>query len=133
MLTVCLGVGYAQSNQDADSNISCVERLQMPVFPSLAHQARVEGSVSAVAVLASDGSIESTGMEVRSAIPTAKLLLTPAVERAIRASVFRKSCSGRSVRLVFNFGFDSDPGKSVSFGYPNQFWILVPPPPIFAP
>jgi hypothetical protein len=55
-------------------------------------------------------------------------LLAAAVEKALRASSFRKTCSDKSVRLIFDFGFDSDPGKRVSYGYPNQFWIAVPLP-----
>jgi hypothetical protein len=54
-------------------------------------------------------------------------LLAAAVEEALRASVFLSNCSGKTVRLIFNFGFDSDPGKRVSFGNPNQFWISVTP------
>jgi hypothetical protein len=59
-------------------------------------------------------------------------VLAPAVEKALRASTFRKICSGKSVTLVFNFvlGDQFDPDRlsqRVSFGYPNQFWISVPP------
>lgn len=85
----------AQSNQEADSNMSCVERLQMPVYPRLAQQARITGSVTATAVIASDGSLQTTATGYR--------LLAEAVENAIRASVFLKTCGGKSVH--------SDPGK----------------------
>lgn len=29
ILTACLGVAFAQSNQDAESNMVCMDRLQM--------------------------------------------------------------------------------------------------------
>jgi hypothetical protein len=75
-------------------------------------------------VVASDGSLQTKAAGHK--------LLAPAVEKAIRASTFLKTCGGKSVRLVFNFvlGKNLDPDKlpqHVSFGYPNQFWISVPP------
>ena len=123
-LALCSWPALAQSNLDADSNMSCVERLQMPVYPPLANSARISGSVTATVVLASDGSLQTQAV--------GHTFLAPDVEKAIRASVFLKTCSGKSIRLVFNFvlGENFDPDKlpqRVSFGYPNQFWISVPP------
>jgi hypothetical protein len=37
--------------QEADSNMSCVERLEMPVYPKLAEAARIRGSVTATVVV----------------------------------------------------------------------------------
>jgi hypothetical protein len=121
---LCSWPALAQTNQEADSNMSCVERLQMPVYPGLAEQARISGSVTATVLVASDGSPQTKA--------AGHTLLAPAVEKAIRASVFLKTCGGKSVRLVFNFvlGENLDPDKlpqRTSFGYPNQFWISVPP------
>jgi hypothetical protein len=55
--------------------------------------------------------------------------LADAGKTAIAASTFRKSCSGKSVTVVFNFVIDeAQKGNSrFSFGYPNQFWISVLP------
>jgi hypothetical protein len=126
ILALCSWPAVAQTNQEAESNMSCVERLQMPVYPPLAAQARIGGSITATVVVASDGSTQtkfSSG---------AHRLLTPAVERALRASAFHKSCAGKPVKLVFNFelGEELDPDhlrQRVSFGYPNLFWISTPP------
>jgi hypothetical protein len=117
---LCSWPVLAQSNLEADSNMSCVERLEVPVYPPLARAALVSGSVTATVVPGSDGTLQTNA--------AGHLLLAAAVEKALRASSFRKTCGGKSVRLIFNFGFDSDPGKRVSFGYPNQFWIAVPLP-----
>lgn len=117
---LCCWPALAQSNQENETNMSCVERLQMPVYPPLAAMARVEGRATATVVVASDSSVQS---EV-----VGHALLREAVEKAIRTSAFRKTCDGKSVKLIFNFGLDSDPAKKVSFGYPNQFWISVLPP-----
>jgi hypothetical protein len=124
MLMACVGVAFAQPSQDAESNVSCVERLQMPVYPKLAEAARISGTVNATVVVPSDGPVQ---MKV-----AGHSILAPAVEKALRASTFRKACSGKSVTLVFKFVLadEFDPDKlpqRVSFGYPNQFWISVPP------
>jgi hypothetical protein len=123
-LALCSWPALAQSNQEADSNMSCVERLQMPRYPPLADQARISGTVTATVLVASDGSPQTKA--------AGHPLLAPAVEKAIRASVFLKACGGKSVTLVFSFvlGENFDPDKlpqRVSFGYPNRFWISVPP------
>ena len=104
--------------------MSCVERLQMPVYPPLADAARISGTVTATVVVASDGSVQTKVAGHR--------LLAAAVEKATRTSAFRKTCSGKSISLIFNFtlaeGLDPDRlPQRVSFGYPNQFWISVPP------
>ena len=116
----CSWPALGQTNQESESNMSCVERLQMPVYPPLAAVARVEGLATITVVVASDGSVQT---EV-----VGHPLLREAVERAVRASVFRKTCDGKSVRMIFHFVLDEDSppvGQRVSFGYPNQFWISV--------
>ena len=55
----------------------------------------------------------------------------PVEREAIQASAFRKTCGGKSVTLVFAFvlGEELDPNhlpQTISFGYPNEFWISVP-------
>lgn len=130
--TVCLWTALAQTDQDTESNTSCLERLRMPVYPKLAEQARISGSLTATVTLNPDGSVQRTVLETGSGSATAKRLFPAAVEQALRASAFRKTCGGKSVKLVFNFvlGEELDPNglpQTVSFGYPNQFWISVPP------
>jgi hypothetical protein len=40
----CSWPALAQSNQESESNMSCVERLRIPVYPPLARQVEVQGS-----------------------------------------------------------------------------------------
>jgi len=134
LLTSALGswTASAQSDPGTESNVSCVERLQMPYYPPLADQARISGTVTATVSLGTDGSIQNTTMDMGAASTTAKRLFPPEVHKALRASGFHKGCGGKSVTLVFHFvlGEQSDPHglpQAVSFGYPNQFWISVPP------
>jgi hypothetical protein len=123
-LALCCWPALAQSDQESEPNMSCIERLRLPVYPPLAAAARISGSVTATVVVASDGSVQ-TKMAGHS-------ILSPAVDYALRASSFRKSCGTKSVTLVFKFVLsDYHPDgrlQDVSFGYPNQFWISVLPP-----
>jgi hypothetical protein len=121
----------AQSNSNTESNIECVERLQMPIYPKLADAARISGRLTAAVKLSKNGAIQNTVLQMGSASVTARSLLAPAVDEALRASVFSKSCEGRSVILVFDFvlseEFDSHHlPQTISYGYPNRFWISVP-------
>jgi hypothetical protein len=77
------------------------------------------------------GTTADAGLPQVGASATAKGLFTQSVEQALRSSAFRKNCGGKPVRLVFNFVFGEalDPKnlpQTISFGYPNQFWISVP-------
>ena len=124
---------FAQSGSETESNMYCVERIQMPVYPKLADAARISGTLKATVTLDSNGSIHQpiiTDMGTASA--TAKRLFPPAVQEALRRSLFRKNCGGQSVTFVFTFvlGEELDPNhlpQTVSYGYPNRFWISVPP------
>jgi hypothetical protein len=122
----------AHSELSVEPNAQCVEHLRMPTYPKLADQARISGSVTVIVSLAPDGSIQDTTLEMPEASPVAKRLFPPAIDQALRASVFRKNCGRKPVRLVFNFvvGEELDTNnlpQTVSFGYPNRFWISVPP------
>jgi hypothetical protein len=136
LLTVLLVIGVtaanAQSTTNVGANTDCIHRLRLPAYPKLADAARISGTVTATVVLSASGSIEKTVLDMDAASKkTARELFPAAVEKALRASAFRSVCGGKSVTLVFSFvlGEDFDPDKlpqSISFGYPNRFWITVP-------
>jgi hypothetical protein len=133
-LTTTVGVwtALAQSESNMEHNAQCVEQLRMPAYPRLANQANISGSFTPIVSLAPDGSIQDTRFEMADATPVAKRLLTQAIDQALRASLFRKNCEGKPVRLVFNFVLSeqldtTNLPQTVSFGYPNRFWISVPP------
>jgi hypothetical protein len=131
MSTVSSWTASAQSNLDTESNTLCIERLRMPVYPRLADASRISGSLTSTVILGSTGSVQSIVLDTGGTSTTAKRLFSPAVEKALQLSAFSKTCSGKSVRLVFHFvlGEELDPNhlpQAISFGYPNQFWISVP-------
>jgi len=87
-----------------ETNIACVERLEIPTYPPLAQQARVAGVLTASMQLGADGSIVEISSQFA---PTHKKegMLVSVVEESLRASTFAKSCAGKQVRLIFNFVF----------------------------
>ena len=112
-----------------DSNIVCVERLAMPIYPKVLGQARLGGAtVIATVLLDADGHVQSIVSDPR---PKSQLFV-PAVEEALRVSAFSANCGSKSVKLIFDFvlGERSDRSilsQTVSFGYPNRFWIETSP------
>jgi hypothetical protein len=124
-LLVLLGMSAIAQTE---TNMACVERLQIPAYPPLAVQARIVGVLTASVRLGSDGSITKISSLFA---PTSEKenLLKSAVEESLRASTFAKSCAGQQVRLVFNFVVTQAKTSTqlkFSFGYPNQFWIEAP-------
>ena len=134
-IMVLSSAAFAQSGSQTESNMYCVERMQMPVYPKLADAARVSGTSKATVTLDSDGSVRQPIItDMGNASTTAKRLFPPVVQEALRRSRFRKNCGGKSVRFVFIFELSEelDPNhlpQTISYGYPNRFWISVPPRP----
>jgi outer membrane biosynthesis protein TonB len=130
MRTYLLLVAFAglPAIAQTETNIACVERLDIPTYPPLAKQARISGVLTGVVLLGADGSVAKISSEWA---PASKKegMFASAVEESIRASAFAKSCAGKQVKLVFNFVL-SEAGTSTqikfSFGYPNQFRIDAP-------
>ena len=122
-------LAFAQAISDDPANASCIERLQVPVYPPLAKMARITETATVSVMLGPDAAIQSISSE--SVTQSRKAIFVPAVEKAIRASSFAPGCGGKTVKLVFHFvlgeSAPSDHGQDVSFGYPNRFWISVPP------
>jgi len=137
LITVSLlfvpGAIFGQTNQSApeqgDSNMSCVERLEIPGYPALAAQARIQGTITVSVALASDGRVGKVETEAASKYSQARSLFGTPVWKAIREAKFRADCGGKTVRLIFHFDLEGIAGlqtrASVLFGYPNTFWIIA--------
>jgi hypothetical protein len=117
-----------------ETNIACVERLEVPAYPVLAKQARIAGVLTTEVLVGPDASVEKISSQWDSqwaAGSKADSIFSSVVEKSLRASTFAKSCAGKKVTLVFNFVLaESLPPQQTrfSFGYPNRFWIAVPSP-----
>jgi hypothetical protein len=125
-------IGTAQNPFEPETNIGCVERLQMPAYPPLAKQAHLEATITASVVLAPKPTVrQQVTTQYKSKTQTAAAILMPTVEKAIQEAAFRSDCTGKTVVLIFDFKFagppSGNPKQSVSFGYPNKFWIVSEP------
>ncbi len=115
-----------------ETNMSCVERLEIPTYPVLAKQARIAGALTVTLSLGSDASIRTIASEWTpqpASLSKTAGIFVPVVEKSLRASTFAKSCGGKTVTLVFNFALDESllPNEiRSSFSYPDQFWITAP-------
>ena len=98
-----LKAGRAQNPFEPDTNIACVERLEMPLYPPLAIQAHVEGTVTASVLLSPQGSAQLITTEFDSRTRKVYGALIHVVEDAIREGAYRPNCAGRTVVLIFDF------------------------------
>ena len=124
--------GTAQNPFEPETNIGCVERLQLPAYPALARQAQVEATITASVLLSPKPTVRQQVItQFKSKTQRAAAILMPAVEKAIQEAAFRADCTGKTVVLIFDFKVagqpSGNPGQSVSFGYPNKFWIVAEP------
>jgi len=50
---------------------------------------------------------------------------------ALKKSDFRKECAGKAVRVIFHFEIAGPPAENpkvtLSYGYPNEFWVVSEP------
>jgi hypothetical protein len=125
-------IGTAQNPFEPETNIGCVERLQMPAYPSSAREAQVEATITASVLLSPKPTVQQqVTTQFKSRTQKAAAVLMPTVEKAIQEASFRSDCTGKTVVLIFDFKVtgqpSSNPKQSVSFGYPNKFWIVTEP------
>jgi hypothetical protein len=123
--------GVTQNPFEPDTHIACVERLLTPVYSAVARQVKAEGTITASVVLSPSASVQEISTDFKSKTRRAIGLLIPLVEKSIVEAAFRSTCGGETVVLIFDFkivGHPSEsPKQSVSFGYPNKFWIVTEP------
>lgn len=115
-----------------ETNIACVARLEITAYPLVAKQARISGVLTATVLLGHDASVVKTSSEWDSEFKTNEPLFLRDIEKSLRASSFAKVCADKAVRLVFHFvvaggSVPSPQPPTISFGYPNEFWITAQP------
>jgi hypothetical protein len=135
MVVLALGSWTPAPAQDvASMNLDCVQRLEMPGYHRLAIAARIQGTITTSVLLsptASPQEIRTERQGLSEAVTNGLKMLVPSIEQAVKKSAFRSECGGKTVRLVFRFeikgAFRDNPTESFAFGFPNEFWITVPP------
>jgi len=90
----------------------CFDHAATPEYPQAALQQHVDGDVWVTFDLTAQGMPEKIQMEVSSAWAAGEKLLTPAVEKAVKASTFKSSCAGKSIAVVYRYDLSGDPVAS---------------------
>jgi len=131
-LFLCTAVNsLSQVAADEETNFRCVERIEVPRYPSVALSANLAGTVAASVHLTASGAVQdlSTDMETKNGAKP-KILTLP-VEAAIHTSTFRRDCGGKIIRLIFIFEMKEQPSVApkqvVTFESPNKFRITSEP------
>jgi hypothetical protein len=124
-LLSALACSAATQESGDSSNMACVERLDLPMYPRLADAARISAGVVTTIRIGSGGTIDGVTSELKAAEPVKTTFLT-SVESAVRSSRFAAACAGRAVTIVFQFSLGEQVGtERVSFAYPNRFTIFA--------
>jgi hypothetical protein len=125
-----VGVCYPQSMESAESNVSCIVKLEIPRYPALAQQARIAAKWSVSVILDSSASVRSVSPTTAPETKAPRVFVEE-INRSMRASVFAPNCAGKTIALMFDFvlkdGGSQYPTQSFAFGYPNHFYIGVLP------
>ena len=114
---------------ESPSNIECLERLEIPDYPPLARQARVQ-NIQTVKVLLNDhATIQSIEQGLQGKLVSFDRLFKEGAEKALKNSQFSKTCGGKTIMLVFHYEIRDDPNRSslFAFGPANHFWIRYGP------
>lgn len=119
-MLACLTIGLASAQ--TEMNLTCIEELTIPKYPAIALAARVQGEVITAVSINSEGkgtvTVEGPAM------------LKAAVKQQLDAARFDRYCSGRVVKLIFQFqlnGVAEDNGhplQSTVFAAPNVYRIV---------
>ena len=94
-------LGNAQ--QTSSDGLACFENLGTPDYPKTALQAHVDGSVWTTTHVTPQGVVEKVETQVVSAWGDGPKMLTPPVEKAIRAAKIKSECAGKTVSVVFRY------------------------------
>ena len=114
---------------ESPSNIECVEQLEIPDYPPLARQARIQ-VIQTVKVLLSDlATVQNIEQSLQGKVVKLDRFFKEGAEKALKNSRFSKTCGGKTVTLVFHYEIREDRNTSslFAFGPPNHFWIRYGP------
>jgi hypothetical protein len=91
------------------AGLACFENLGTPAYPKNALEAHVDGSVWTWTQVSPQGTIDKIETQVVSPWGQAERLLTPPVEKAIRAAKIKSECAGKKVSVVFRYQLYGEP------------------------
>src|SRR5690348_11293784 len=89
--------------------LECFDHVEMPDFPASALKAHVDGTVWTWVQMSPTGTVDKIDTQVVSAWSQAPQMLTPAVEKAVRASKVKSECDGKKIALVYRYQLEGQP------------------------
>jgi len=128
MMAPCRVPGQA-GPAESPSNIGCLERLEMPDYPPLPRQARIQGIQTVKVLLTEQATVQSVESSIQVRTTVVERAFKESAEKALKNSQFSQTCGGKTITLVFHYEYRDDPNRSslVAFGPPNHFWIRYGP------
>ncbi len=126
----------AQQKQQApppatNDGLACFENLSAPEYPKSALEAHVDGSVWTWTEANAQGAPDKVDTQIVSAWSDGAKLLTPPVERAIRAARIKPGCAGKKVSVVFRYQLHGEstanPQVTSRIDQPNIIYIESQP------
>lgn len=114
---------------EGTSNIACLERLEMPDYPALPRQARIQITQTVTVLLSDQATIQSVEQSLQGKAFNLEKFFKEGAEKALKNSRFSKTCGGKTITLVFHYEIRDDPNRSSLFAFepPNHFWIRAGP------
>jgi hypothetical protein len=98
----------AEAPPPATPGFECFERVEPPEFPASALQAHIDGTVWLTLQVTPQGTADKIEPRVTSAWANGPKILSPAVEKAVRASKFKSECAGKTVAVVYRYELHGD-------------------------
>jgi hypothetical protein len=122
---------FCHAQQASPDGLACFENLATPEFPQAALQAHVDGSVWTTTHVSPQGTVDKIETQVVSAWGDGPKMLTPPVEKAIRAAKIKPECAGKDVSVVFRYQLHGEatanPKVTSKTEAPNLMWIESQP------
>jgi hypothetical protein len=107
---------------ESPTNIECLEHLEIPDYPSLARQARIQATQTVKVLLSDQATIQSIAVSLQGKAVNLESFFKEGAEKAVKNSRFSKTCGGKTITVVFQYELSNDDG-SLAFEPPNHFLI----------
>ena len=106
---------------ESPSNIECLEHLEIPEYPPLARQARIQAIQTVKVLLSDQATIQNIEHSLQTKDVKHERLWNEGAEKAIKNSRFLKTCGGKTITLVFHYELSGDERTTFAFEPPNHF------------
>ena len=124
---------YRASGQTASvespSNMECLEHLEVPDYPPLARQARLQVTQTVKVLLSDQAAVQSIEHSFQGRAFDLEKLFREGAEKALNQSRFSKACGRKIITLVFHYELVENTNRWSLFAFepPNRFSIRAGP------